>query len=256
MARSWSPRIVVLPFAALLLVCGAKPAPAQVTGDELLCEVKASVLAWKLFYQHGKCLLACNRNVRAGELDAAACDPGPELDARTAACLQKTSSSMTGSACKSCAGNVPACYGAGNCPDVVQDVLGSVAAEAVGVTDAVLCDDTASGDGLTAVEAKCEDGLALLLGKFAARKAMCLARCRKRFTGNECMGGAVTEPNTAECIAKAENRTITSIARRCPDPPECHGSTDAAGWVASVEQLVDGHDADLFCASPSGAFVQ
>jgi len=246
MARTCSPRTVVLPLAALLLVCGGKPAAAQ---EELACQVKASVLAWKLFALHDKCLVACNRNVRAGELTPTDCDVGPELDQRTATCLQKTANNMQGSACKACAGNIPACYGAGNCPDVVDDVLGPVAAEAEGVTDPVLCDDAASGDGLTAIEAKCEDGLALMLGKFAARKAMCLARCRKRYT-------AATEPRTADCIASAEAKTIASIDRRCVDPPECHGTTDAAGWVASVEQLVDSHDADLFCGSPNGAFLR
>ena len=39
------------------------------------------------------------------------------------------------------------------------------------------------------------------------------------------------------------------------EAPECFAGQNGAGWAGLVESAVDGGDADLYCGSPSGAFL-
>jgi len=120
------------------------------------------------------------------------------------------------------------------------------------------CDDSGSGDRLTDAEAACQDTVALYLAKFAYAKAKCLSKCNKYefkqlIPPGSCTPGSITDPTgkSQACLLKASTRYTVPT---CPDAPECH-TRSGAQWNDAVESAIDDREPDIFCESPSGAFV-
>ena len=124
----------------------------------------------------------------------------------------------------------------------------------------IFCDDSASGDGLTLSEFKCQRTVGKSLAKFAAKKLKCYAKCRKgEFRGKVAAGDCdppASDQRTQDCIAKVEGKSAFLIDKKCDsavnpsaDSPECgdYPTTDGAGWAAGEEVEIDARYGDYFC---------
>src|SRR5262249_15015370 len=113
-------------------------------------------------------------------------------------------------------------------------------------------------DGLTEVEAKCQDAVAKAHSKFIGAKGKCYDKCVSNdFNGKIADGSCVppaTDPATQACIINAEQKSIDFINKACVDAPECYGANTGATWTGIGEGDVDNSVVDTYC-SPSGAFL-
>jgi hypothetical protein len=261
---------------------GAPPAAAQLTDDEVKCELGTSLaIGSKFITEKAKCIIKCEQGARNGANPVADCS-SPFAGA-TATCVSLATSKATGLAGSKCAADCPECYGGscttndqcsagfscdttnGFCPgDCASDAAGRVAAAESAldvVAAAVYCDDSGSGDGLTKEEGKCQDTTAKALSNFASKKALCYRKCRADEHKGKIAAGScnppASDPKTSDCISMLESKTALLIDKKCEplggDRPECFGTTDGAGWAALVEGGVDGasgeDQGDLYCQS-------
>jgi hypothetical protein len=252
------------------LVLGVRPVAANhdpdISADEFLCQYKTTILNWKFFAKKGVCVLGCQRKARAAQEDPADCVP-PYAGAAQG-CINGAEGKAQAGMCKACTNDLPECYGSPqNCPDLAAGFAATMESELDDLMADVYCDDSGSGDGLTAAEALCQDVVAKTLAGFAYKKAKCLAKChayehKGKIPVGSCVPGAITDPTlrTQGCITKTTMSANTKIDKGCSpsfgrDAAECHGGQTAQQWTDGVEVTVDDEDPNFFCGSPSGAFL-
>lgn len=237
---------------------------ADVSDDEAKCQVGTSLAVGKFITEKAKCIIKCEQGARKAANSVTDCST-PYANA-TLTCVQLAETKAEGLEQSKCQKDCPECYTGGDC---IADSNMRVA-DAEGQVDVlvptVYCDDSASGDGLTAAEAKCQDTVAKTLSKFAAKKLKCYANCRKDEHKGKTPVGACNPPATdakaSACITKEEDKAAFLIDKKCDatvnpnaEKPECYGSATGAGLVAVVESAVDAGQPGLYCGSPSGAFL-
>ena len=243
-------------MAATLLPPTAR---ADVTLAEFGCEYKTSILLWKFYAAKSKCIVSCQLEARAGKHSVADCVP--PFAQSTQGCVNGLSGKTKAKFCKSCNNSHPTCYGSGPCPGTISDskiddIENNVVDDLIVSDD--YCDDSGSGDGLTEAEGACQDTVAIYLAKFAYGKAKCLAKCkryefRQAIPAGSCTPGSITDPSgkTQACLQKlADKYTVPA----CADAPECH-TRSGSQWNDAVESAIDDRQDDIYCASPSGAFL-
>jgi hypothetical protein len=260
-------RVVGVYSAAATLVLAAGLATAShaqgLTDDEAKCQVGTSLAVGKFITEKAKCLIKCEQGARKGLNLASDCEP-PYAGA-TLACVQKAETKAEALEVSKCAKDCPECYTGGDC---AADADARVAAAEGDVDDlrlVVYCTEVLDPP-LTKAEAKCADTVAKSLSNFAKKKLNCYSKCRKDEHKAKVPVGScdppASDPKAAACIDKEETKAAFLIDKQC-DPvvnpkaeaPECHVGQTGAGWAAVVEAAVDGGDAGLHCASPSGAFL-
>ena len=69
-----------------------------------------------------------------------------------------------------------------------------------------------------------------------------------------------SDSKTQACISSTKAKASAAIDKKCAaggNNPECFGTTFDAGskWVAPIAALVDGTQANQYCGSASGAFL-
>ena len=221
---------------------------AELTDREVKCQEKVSAGMAKVVGDHTKCLVKCDKAVQKGKAAPGACIA--PYDVKTADCTVKVTLRGNGSA-KSCT-DCPEGYNGGSCPAFAADITALTRARADGLLEFIMCDDSASGDGLTASEAKCRQLMAQKIGGFVAAKEKCLVKCRRlerrfKLPGGSCRAGDVTDVKTATCIRKAEDKTRATLAARCTDLPECLARRfDLVGIVAAAESATEDVDGRVF----------
>jgi|CXWL01.1.fsa_nt_gi hypothetical protein len=221
---------------------------------EFKCQTTTSGLAGGFVYKKEKCLASCWGGVGKGIQPASDCVP--PFGGKTALCISslETKTIAKESACLDC----PECYSGGDCAADATARVAGLESIVDGLSPALFCDDSGSGDGLSALEAKCQQRTATYLGKLANDVLKCLMNCHKReFKGRVPAGvcsSPVSDAKTVTCLTKVNAKVIVGIDRSCTDAPECY-ALDGAGWTAAVSPTVEGLDGGLFCGSPSGAFV-
>jgi len=248
------------------LVLGPAPARAlhdpDVTDAEFQCQYKTEIIAWRNFAKRISCVVSCERDARGGG-DIADCSS--PFAGSTQGCVNGVNGKAQGGICKACNPDTPECYPASqNCPDLADAELAPTQGNADTVLSEVYCDDSGSGDGLTAAEAKCQDGTAKSLARFGVKKATCLAKChRLEHRGATPPGSCPNDAygKTQACIMKLTDATVLKIDKLCSpglgaEAPECHAGKTGAQWVQEVEDDVDDLDPDYICGSPSGAFLE
>jgi hypothetical protein len=235
----------------------------DVTDDESKCQLGTSLALGKFVTDKAKCITKCEQGARKALNPFTDCH-APFAGA-TLACVQRAESKAEGLEQSRCAKDCPECYTGGDC---VADSAARVAdaeAQVDLLTPLVFCDDSGSGDGLTAAEAKCMDTAAKTLSNFAKKKLNCYAKCRKaEHKGTTPPGTCLpaTEEKAAACILKEETKAAFLIDKKCDaatnpkaEKPECHGAQTGATWAGLVETAVDTGQPSLYCGSPSGAFL-
>ena len=239
---------------------------APSTKDQLKCEAGTSKSLAKFVNAKRRCIQKCLKGGRKNGGPYAEC--GAPYGGATAGCIQDAEKGAEAKArarnARACAKECPACYDAGgNCPDGA----GFVAAVETNVdqTDPLVHCLEAAGLTPTKAEAKCEDGVAKHLAKFAGSKGKCYDKCVDReFKGKipagSCTAGSPSDPDTQACIQAAEDKAAGKIDDVCEPsgatpacyPPERDSGAD---WVGVVENLVDAQTPLVYCSSPSGAFL-
>ncbi len=247
---------LALPCALALAVPAAAGHRLGLTGDEEKCRQAVAKALGKFPRAKIKCLVKCDQGAAKGKHPASDCDP--PFAGKTADCVAKAEEKAAAAPLKKCARDCPECYGDGACPAFVATQV-ALAEEVVelGIPE-IACDDSGSDDGLTADERRCRQAAATESGKVSGAVATCLADCRAAeqkgtLPAGACDEGPELDPKTAECIEKALTRCVLTAEKKCADPPECLGDLffTCFGPALAVREL----DPVVFCASPSGAFV-
>ena len=253
----------------LALVIAARPAAAELTLAEGVCQVRASrnVVATES-RRYAKCLLKCAQHLgslASGATEcpiANACANGGQAnpDCR---CLNRAIEVAVAHEVDGCT-DCPECYAGGACDTDANAKSDTVAmwSESLFFTNspAIFCDDSASPDGVTVAEGKCQQSVAKTLAGFARKTARCYADCRNSALGGgtpgACDAPILTNPaadaKTRACVENAQVQAALRIDKQCGGPaekrPECYGPTDGQGWVTIEQNFVDMQDPVYFCA--------
>lgn len=249
---------------SIVLHAHAQPSdlPAPPDKAELKCESGTAQSLSKFVNTKVQCVQKCLKGQRK--------PGGPFTDCfapyggATASCIQDTKKGAEAKArsriAKACKKACPACYdAAGNCPEGATFVAG-LEENVDGTTPLVYCLEE-SGMTLTKEQTKCEDGVANSLITFTKSKGKCLDTCvEKEFKGKilsgSCTAGSPSDADTQQCIQKAEDKAAGSIDKVCEKPdakPSCYAPPrdSGAGWVATVENLIDAQAPFIYCSAPS-----
>ena len=256
--------------AGMFLATSAAAMCAPNTNDKLKCDNAMNKSLSKFIGSKQKCVTKCQANARTGKEPADDCIPpygGPTLTC-IADPLKGAQAKAVAAIIKGCAKGCPNCYSGGDCATEANARVSGTEVQVDIFVPNVYCDDSASPDGLTKEEAKCQDTVAKTLAKFAGSKSKCYAKCiGTQFKNGElqCQPPGCLPPATDQvavaCITKAETKAVETVDKACgPNNPECYDGTplrpdSGAGWVALGEAGVDGGIVVTYCGSPSAAFL-
>jgi len=268
-------RFGIAMVAAASLGLAAAPVHAQVPKDVLKCQDSTNKTLGKFVGSKTKCFMKCISTQRKAASPAfASCFP-PYADPTVNACI---TGSLKGAEAKAGAGIAKACAAAASCPAcyVANPPGATRCTYASGGNPWVQTNETNvdtfgplvyclenMGTTPTKDEGKCEDGLAKALVKFVGAKGKCYQKCndnlnKGKATGN-CTPPNPTDTATLACVkdpAKgAEAKAAAAIDKACPTFPACSPFMTGAAWVGVVESVIDGQTPQLYCGSPSGAFL-
>jgi hypothetical protein len=253
-----SARLAGLAAVLLLLAteAGASHLPGLSDGEES-CQLATAKALGKFQRVKTKCLVKCDKRAAKGKDPEGDCLP--PYAGKTADCVAAAEAKATEAIEVGCAADCPECYNGGDCPaHAAQEVAGTEEVIEIGAA-IVRCDDSGSPDGLTAIERSCRQLAAAQAAKLAASYEKCLASCRSReqkgkLPPDACKPPDVQDEKTMGCIDRAFSKCVLTISDKCPDPPECLAG-DFFFLCAGVLTTEDTFDPEVFCASPSGAFV-
>ena len=255
---------VSLAVALLVPLAWASHDP-DISDDESKCQLGTSLAIGKFVTDKAKCITKCEKGARKEPPLNPDSDCVSPFGGATLACVQKAEGKAEGLEQSKCAKDCPECYTGGDCAADADARVTAAEAQVDGIATLVYCDDSGSGDGLTDAEAKCQDTVAKTLSNFAKKKLNCYSKCRKaEHKGTTPPGTCLpaTEEKAAACIAKEHGKAITLIDKKCEtsvsdnaEKPECYTTSNGTSWANIIEAAVDMGQPDLYCGSPSGAFL-
>ena len=162
----------------------------------------------------------------------------------------------------------PECYPAGQC-GTGNPIVNTVESLIDTVTEMIYCLERAELTP-TKAQAKCEDGVANTLAKFARLKTKCYEKCNRNMMNGKIASGSCSppfpaDPATQACIFAplkgAEARAAAAIDKVCANvpgaTPPCYVPSFDTGveWANWFEGLVDFTTSQVACGAPSGAFL-
>lgn len=266
-------------FVSLALVgtASAQPASPAVTDAEFKCMASLSKGAGKFVGSKAKCVSKCLQNFWKGQ--GSNLDCAPPYAGTTAECVNDTVLDKKGAEDKfrdairkACdptfkpGTDCPECYSGGDCSNSgeatnrVQTVEGQVDSFVPGVA----CEQA----GADVAEQKCQLNTAKVLSKHVASINKCYDKCYSNARkGTITFASCVTppsDPTTSLCLSKASGKAIAGIDKKCnqvvpnanPDCPGPDQYPDGASWTNLVNIVIEGNVPTIYCASPSGAFVE
>ena len=254
--------IVTVVACATLLLTGTAHAMRDAPGDLSTCNADAAVCAANLTADWARCQAAFSEAAEKLMKRESACidhclskhagattDSAPEcvfpFAGETAACIATAEDKARAQLTKQCVRGggrdlCPACYfGEGpaaavtaSCTPVIDTWVEAVTRLIDSKAAMLLCDDTASPDGLSEAEDECRRTAQHDGARFAARVGRCLDECRhaerRGHTAGSCLardcasaGEIPCDADTAACIARAGERFADKLASDCSDPPDC-----------------------------------
>ncbi len=252
--------LTVTVLVSILFFWSGRPL-AQLTEDEFTCQLHSSQILGKFVAKKAQCIRSCQQNAYAQGDPPVDCVP--PYAGNTFGCVNSTEAKTGGDGKRKCALDCPECYSAGDCNADIDAKVANREGQVEALAADVYCDDSASGDGLTLSEHKCQNTVIKFISFFHAKKVKCLARCHKaehkgKIAAGSCTPGAITDLKTQECIDKLELKVATKIDLKCEaainpsaDKPDCglYPARAGADWVAAEEAVVDANDPANFCAS-------
>ncbi len=247
-------RLLVVPVLLVLLATGAHAAP---TKDEAACQQQAARQLGTAALKRIKCLVACDKQAQKGKVPGTDCLPPYAGATRT--CVDVVGTKALGTIAKKCTLDCPECWSGGDCDAHTAGLLSTVTTVLDGVVPLVRCDDGASPDGLTKTEAKARQKVATTVGTYALGTEKCLATCRAgessgKIPAGSCEGLESTDPKALACLIKVAIKAFDTLEDPDLDTPECL-APDLPFALPVLGGIVDDLDPQIFCASPSAAFV-
>jgi len=157
--------------------------------------------------------------------------------------------------------NCPECYANGCTPTETDNVVAQYESQFDSFMPAFFCEIA----GANPAEQKCELNTAKPVAKYYATRNKCYYRClvdaRSGGDTTTCLPPA-TDPDTIVCLNAASAKAARQIEKYCnatlyPDsPPDCGGPyPSGAIWAHLIDLVVDAYIPQIYCASPSGAFL-
>jgi len=270
-------------LAATGLCLIASSLPAQVPGlseGEAKCQSSTGKALAKLVSNKAKCLGKCIKITRKTSGPYGGCF-SPYTDPATYACILDASKGAQARArasiVKKCSDepgkdNCPECYEVSNCTTAEPFVTYELELEFLATR--IYCTEAGAGTPVAEV-AKCEDAVAKALTKFVISKTKCFDECNKGMQKGtiplgSCNALIPSDVATHACIFDptkgADPKAAASIDKACNTTgakPGCYGPTldTGAEWVGLMEAYsftppsLTSRWAQIYCGSPSGAFV-
>jgi hypothetical protein len=213
---------------------GASPTPAAAsdTKDEFTCQATMGAELGKFCFKKMNELAKCDRQVQKGNSPSSDCSP-PFFGGKTGDQIEKLDDSAHEKIKAKCSDplaggtdSCPECWGstATGCNSIRNTQMNKVSDIVDSLTPLLLCNDTASVDGLTATEAACRQEILKRAGKFAFKDSGCLKKCWANvFAGKTtgCNAANTTDAATVNCRSKEEVKAAAAIAKKCPARPQC-----------------------------------
>lgn len=231
--------------ALLFLGLGtAVDAAADLTARERSCQVGRAHVVYDLIVASADCLRRCHAGPAADCL--------PADGDGVAACLAAVKTrALRGVFGRSCRRDCPEGYD-GCTPAVATGEVDYTSGLIAGFAPLVFCTPDATRD-----EGRCRNAVANASARFARAYGRCFARSQR--DGGD--AGGPPDARTLTCTERAARRAVDAVDARCEPQrggakPPCYGDRTGAGWVALVRTAVDAGRPVIFCASPSGAFVE
>jgi hypothetical protein len=221
----------------------AETTKGVLTSRERACQVGRARAVYDLIVAEGRCLRRC----RAGTPGDAACAPPDGVG--VASCVRSAEArALRRVFGRSCRRDCPECYG-GCTATVASDEVRYTSGLIATFAPLVYCGAAAANE-----DDGCRHAVATAAARYARRYGRCFARCH----GAGCDTGR--DVRTAACADRAARRARAAIDARCEPAgggvkPACYAGLTGSVWVDLVRGAVDAGRPVLFCASPSGAFV-
>jgi hypothetical protein len=255
-------RILMIAATATILAVGAPGAVAQqTTADEVKCQLGTALGLGEFVREKFQCIENCQKTSFGSETPQSC---APPYSGALLGCVTSAEGAAGGLLQSSCAKDCPECYSGGNCQQDADTRVADAEAHVDALAPQIFCDDSASADGLTLSEFKCQRTVRKFIAKFFAAKVRCFAKCRKSEASGRIAAGSCAQPvsdaKTQECVDKAEAKVAFLIDNKCitdlnpsADEPECapYDTRDGAAWVAAEEAAVDARLPGLFCNDPA-----
>lgn len=249
-------RMSVVVVAALVArVAGAQESPGVFTPAERRCESTLAITLAGYAVDVSRCVSDCFATTPAA---ADVCASPALRPPRTARCLDLALVRATTPVAHDCAGAACAeCQATGDCAALDLEGLDRLEEFAVQTMSVVRCDDSASADGLTGPEARCQSALASLTGRYTATVLRCERRCRNAARDaatdeDACaallLDSPLAAPSLQACVDHARRRLETTLRTRCADRPECFFPDAAELFAGYLEQPLYAYTPELFCA--------
>lgn len=241
--------------AAALLFCGQRAAlavhDADVTDDELKCQIGTSLAQGKFVVEAAKCSTKCQAGARKAANPISDC--APPFAGAMLTCVNLATSKAIGLEGSKCAKDCPECYAGGDCAADAATRTATNQTQLNAFGPFVYCDDSGSGDGLSKVEAKCADTVAKTLSKFVAALGKCGQKCAADEHKGKTPVGSCTPPATdakeIACINAATTKATSLIDGKCADAPDCFLPNLDTGteFVTTVGGIVQAAYGQTYC---------
>lgn len=252
-------RTIAFVLTACVARIGVAALPPGLTPAEAACERIFGPATDRFGAAIATCVVRCDAKAARGRL--AETDCAPPYGTATRACIERARSAGVRRIDRGCANDCPECYAGGDCVAFARDALAVTGQVVDGFVRQVLCDDSASADGLSRPEDRCRRVVGSALAKAARALGKCFVRCRQRQErqdlANGPLGGTCTsapqDRTVARCLSGVRRTALRATHRGCADAPDCLDPATLLDAVA--EQIRSDYAVLIFCASPSGAFV-
>jgi len=253
------PRLVVIAIVFLAAPqSSAQDTPDVLTKAEWRCQLQTAKSASRYAASTTDCLLACEEAARTDPLRL--CGPF-SFDATTRFCLDRAETTPRIRMLRQCAGErCPECYRRADCDSFSGSALNTSRFNTSQRLQPVLCDDSASPDGLTAGEARCRERVAESMARLQEHRRRCFSSCNKRRQKGKTTAEACDPTNLdtedadeklQSCIFKARIRFLRSCLQ-CDDQPECWATTFPTASCTDLMTLVESQsmfdEERYFCA--------
>jgi hypothetical protein len=229
-----------LRMAVVLLAAAPVWAADPLTPRERTCQVGRAYAVYDMIVAEGDCFRRCH---------AAGGDCTAPDGAGVVTCLDRAKArALRRVFGRSCERDCPECYG--GCG---QDVAAGEVDYSTGLVSAFAPAVFCATETATAV-ARCTDTVAKASAWLARRHGRCFARCREA----GCDAADSGDARARGCAERAARRAASAIDARCEKTaakPACYGTSTGTTWTDLVRGAVDAGRPVIFCASPSGAFV-
>ena len=103
-----------------------------------------------------------------------------------------------------------------------------------------------------AAVAKCEAGAAKAVGKLSA----CILKCHASRASGKLADDTAEDSCEKTLVGKSCTAKFAATIAKLSGCPSCINGTSMAGVAAFAESILDASNGMVYCASPSGAFVQ